>query len=461
MAFKHVEAIEVSLYGKKVGVVAAEPGVKSSYAFEYYPEWLKQGFSISPLHLPLKPGAQVFRNISKSTWYGLPPAIADALPDHFGNTLVNAHLAQLGVTSAEITPLDRLAYVADRAMGALEFKPAFSLGKEPSAMLDVAELVSAARDAIHGNLASDKDSKKALQSLLSVGVSAGGARAKAVINIDPHTEELTAGHRPEAGKESWLIKFDGVGKDPELDQETGHGIKPGLGRTQQYGRIEYAYSLMAKDAGIQMPETRLLEENGRAHFMIRRFDRIDDEETENAPGYKLTQKLHLQSLCAMDNIDFNLLHANDYASLFAVIGRLALGDEAKTEAFRRMAFNFMAANCDDHSKNFSFLMDYSGVWRLAPAYDITFAYNPQNKWLREHLMGLDGKYSKITNKDLRQFANTYQVPYACQVLKNNISVLSCWPDYARQAGVSSEASTHIAETIAEQMALFGSPLVEE
>ena len=420
MAFKHVDAIEVLLYGEKVGVVAAGQRSSNSYAFEYYPEWIERGVSISPLQLPLKPGAQVFRGLSKETWYGLPPAIADALPDRFGNSLINAHLAQRGVVSAEITPLDRLAYVADRAMGALEFRPAFSLGKEPVGILEVAELVTAARDAVSGSFSDDKESKKALRSLLSVGVSAGGTRAKAVVNIDPKTNELTAGHRQSAGKESWIIKFDGIGRDA------------GLGETQQYGRIEYAYSLMARDAGIDMPETRLLEENGRAHFMVRRFDRIDDK-----------RKLHLQSLCAMDCVDYNLLHTNEYASLLTVISRLGLGDEAKTEAFRRAAFNHLAANCDDHSKNFSFLMDQSGVWRLAPAYDITFAYNSQNIWMREHLMGIGGKFSDVTNEDLNRFADAHGIPYARRALKKIEAVLSNWPDYAKLAGVSPEAASAI------------------
>jgi len=429
MAFNHVEAIEVLLFGNKVGVVAAETQLKNSFAFEYYPEWIAQGVSISPIHLPLKSGAQIFRNISQETWHGLPPAIADALPDHFGNALINAHLAQHNITSAEITPLDRLAYVADRAMGALEFKPAHSLTEEPEGVLDLANLVTAARDAVQGNTANDIESKKALQSLLSVGVSAGGARAKAVINIDPTTHELTAGHKHEAGKESWLIKFDGVGKDSAL------------GESQQYGRIEYAYSLMAKDAGIEMPETHLLEENDRAHFMVRRFDRNDNGETEQE------RKLHLQSLCAMDFVDFNLLRTNNYASLFAVIEHLALGESARTETFRRMAFNYLAFNCDDHSKNFSFLMNEKGEWQLSPAYDVTFAYNAQSKWLREHLMGIDGKFSDVTLQDLKRFADTYNIYYSRQVLKDIEEVLSNWSDYARQAKISAEATSHIAEII--------------
>ena len=434
MSFKHVEAIEVSLHGKKVGVVAALPNTRDSYAFEYYPSWIRNGVSISPFHLPLAQGVKRFHGLSNETWFGLPPAIADSLPDRFGNSLINAHLAMQGISAAEITALDRLAYVADRAMGALEFKPTHSFGKESGGILDIVELVTAAREALRGRIATDEDSKNALQNLLSVGVSAGGARAKAVINLDPKTCAITAGHRPEAGKESWLIKFDGVGKDSEL------------GESEQYGRIEYAYSLMAKDVGISIPETRLLEENGRAHFMSRRFDRVDSFKRERT-GQDFLQKMHMQSLCALDNVDFNLLHTNEYASLFMAINRLGLDEEARVEAFRRMAFNHLAANCDDHSKNFSFLMDHSGIWQLAPAYDVTFAYNSQNIWLREHLMGVDGKFSQVTGKDLMRFADSYQIPYARQSLRQVEAALKNWPDYAKQAGVSKETVAYIADKI--------------
>ncbi|MDR0875615.1 MAG: type II toxin-antitoxin system HipA family toxin [Clostridiales Family XIII bacterium] len=429
MAFRHIEAIEVRIFGQAVGALAAAPGNISGYAFEYFPSWIERGYSISPLHLPLVSGPVSFGSLAVNTWHLLPPAIADALPDRFGNSLINAKLAALGVAAGEITPLDRLSYVADRAMGALEFRPAQSIGKEREDILDIVELVTAARDALHGNVATDKESKQALQQLLSVGSSAGGARPKAVVNLDPKTQEITPGQRPGIGTESWLLKFDGVGEDK------------GLGATQSYGRIEYAYSRMARDADIDMPETKLLEENGRAHFMVRRFDRIDGD-ASNPP-----RKLHMQSLCAMDEVDFNLLHTNGYSSLITVIRRLGLGEEAVTEAFRRMAFNYMAMNCDDHSKNFSFLMDESGVWRFAPAYDVTFAYNSQNIWLREHLMGVDGKFGGVTKSDLLEFANRHGIMYAKKALKDVRGVLAAWPDYAKQAGLPPDAASGIAEQI--------------
>ena len=426
MAFRHIEAIEVVLYGKAVGALTGTPGNSSVYAFEYYPAWIRDGFSINPLFLPLSAGVSSFGDLAKNTWYGLPPTIADSLPDHFGNSLINAKLAQLGVAVDEITPLDRLGYVADRAMGAMEYRPAHSLGREVGSIIDVSLLVDAARDAISGNLLNDNESKRALRRLLSVGTSAGGARAKAVVNIDFKDGRIVSGQRPKPGFASWILKLDGVGKDP------------GLGVSRHYGRIEYAYALMAKDAKIDMPEVRLLEENERAHFMVKRFDRTDPVDEQ------MPEKIHMQSLCALGHVDFNLIHTNDYASLISVIRRLGIGEDAVTEAFRRMAFNCMAMNCDDHTKNFSFLMDRNGAWSFAPAYDVTFAYNSQNIWLKEHLMGVNGKFSDITRKDLLEFADTHKIEYAKAALKDVAAAVGNWKDYAKQADLGDESTDAIA-----------------
>ena len=424
MPFTHVEAIEVRIYGKTVGAVAPDARGRPYYAFEYAPSWLRNGYSISPLHLPLKPGVFTFDNLDENTWHRLPAAIADALPDRFGNSLIDAKLAEKGITRDEITALDRLAYTGDRAMGALEFRPARSIGKEPD-VLDFSQLINAARDAIQGYVGTDSKAKRAFRQLLSVGTSAGGARAKAVVNLDPVSGAISAGQRPEKGKESWLLKFDGVGDDP----------LPGI--SQDYGRIEYAYSLMAKAADIHMTETRLLHEKGRAHFMTKRFDRADP-----ASG-NLSDKIHMQSLCAMDHIDYNLIHTNSYDSLFAAIRRLALPEEALTEAFRRMAFNYLTMNCDDHAKNFAFLMDAQGKWSLAPAYDVTFAYNSKNIWLREHLMGLGGKFADVSIQDLSRFAERHEIPYARKSLSTVKDAVALWPDFAAQAGLSKESTDAI------------------
>jgi len=428
MPFNNVEAIEVRLYGKTVGAIAPDSRSKPYYAFEYAPSWLRDGYSISPLHLPLIPDIFTFDNLAESTWHRLPAAIADALPDQFGNSLINAKLAEKGVTGDQITALDRLAYTGDRAMGALEFRPARSLGKQPD-VLDFAQLISAARDAIDGSIGTDSKAKRALRQLLSVGTSAGGVRAKAVVNIDPVTGGISSGQRPEKGKESWLLKFDGIADDSSL------------GLSKDYSRIEYAYSLMAKAAGIHMTDTRLFHESGRAHFMIKRFDRIDPATGTGA------DKIHMQSLCAMDHIDYNLIHTNQYDSLFAVIRRLDLPEEALTEAFRRMVFNYFAMNCDDHAKNFSFLMDGQGKWRLAPAYDVTFAYNLKNMWLREHLMGVAGKFSEVSIRDFSLFAERHDIPYSRKLTNEVKYAVSNWPDFAKQAGLSKISTDRIKESL--------------
>jgi serine/threonine-protein kinase HipA len=291
--------------------------------------------------------------------------------------------------------------------------------------LDFAQLISAAQEALHGFTGTDSKAKRALRQLLSVGTSAGGARAKAVVNIDPVTGGISSGQRPEKGKESWLLKFDGIGDDRSC------------GFSQEYGRIEYAYSLMAKAAGIHMADTRLFHENGRAHFMTKRFDRM------NPASGGLADKIHMQSLCALDHLDYNLIHTNQYDSLFAVIQHLGLPEEDLTEAFRRMAFNYLAMNCDDHAKNFAFLMDVQGKWRLAPAFDVTFAYNSKNIWLKEHLMGISGKFADISIQDLLRFAERFDIPYARKSLNEVKRAVAAWPDFAGQAGLSKSSTDEI------------------
>ena len=428
MPFTHVEAIEVRIYGKTVGAIAPDSRGRPYYAFEYAHPWLRDGYSISPLHLPLEPGVFTFDNLAENTWHRLPAAIADALPDRFGNNLIDARLSEKGVTRDEITALDRLAYTGDRSMGALEFRPARSIGREPD-ILDFAQLMDAAKDAIRGSVGTDGKARRALRQLLSVGTSAGGARAKAVINIDPVTGVISSGQRPEKGKESWLLKFDGVFSDPFP------------GPALEYGKIEYAYSLMAKAAGIQMTDTRLFHENGRAHFMTKRFDRTDPAHGD------MPAKIHVQSLCAIDHIDYNLIHTNLYDSLFAVIRRLGLPEGALTEAFRRMAFNFLAMNCDDHAKNFAFLMDEQGKWRLAPAFDVTFAYNSKNIWLKEHLMGVGGKFADISIQDLSRFAEEHDIPYSRRSLAEVKRAIAMWPDFAERAGLSEAAAGEIGKRL--------------
>lgn len=422
MAFTHARVVEVRAFGKLVGALA--PSAAGAFAFEYDESWARGGIELSPMLMPIsvRKRSQSFPGLPEQTFQRLPPMIADSLPDRFGNSIVNAWLATQGVSAAEVTALDRLTYLGDRGLGALEYLPARYQDEAPAGALDIAGLVTAARDAVRGTLATQMQSEQALQQIISVGTSAGGARAKAVVNYNPDTGEIRAGHTtPAEGFGAWLVKFDGMGEDRQL------------GDTQDYGRIEYAYSLMAAAAGITMAETKLLHENGRAHFITRRFDR---------PGG--ARKLHSQTLTGLAGIDFNAIGVNDYAQLFTAIGELGLDSAAREEAFRRMIFNIAAANCDDHAKNHGFVMDEEGVWSLAPAYDVTHAYNPAGQWTNQHLMGVDGKFMDVTRADLIDFSERQSVPRARAIIADVNAAIDDWGEFAAIAGLSAENSRKVA-----------------
>ncbi|HEY7403846.1 MAG TPA: type II toxin-antitoxin system HipA family toxin [Candidatus Angelobacter sp.] len=423
---KHVRAIEVRVWDQRVGAVALDPRL-GYYVFAYAPEWQRTGIELAPLTMPLDDpqGKFVFPNLPLPTFQRLPGMLADALPDEFGNALVDAWMAEHGVSKSEVTPIDRLAYMAKRGTGALEFRPARGPIHETSTPVELQSLVEDARKLIQGDLAQDAHARAALANLIHVGTSAGGARAKAVIAWNPTTNEIRSGQfdAPE-GFEHWLLKLDGVGKDAEL------------GTGADYGRIEYAYHLMAKQAGIEMSPCRLLEENGRAHFMTRRFDR------EVIQGK--TVKHHMQTLCAMDHMDFKQRATHAYAQLFLVIERLKLGDAALEQVFRRMAFNVMARNCDDHTKNFAFRLKQGGDWELSPAYDVTHAYNPKGDWTYQHLLSVNGKFDEITRDDLLAEADRFLVPHRQEALADVRAAVENWPEFAQKAGLSNEVAERVA-----------------
>ncbi|QNE48603.1 type II toxin-antitoxin system HipA family toxin (plasmid) [Glaciihabitans sp. INWT7] len=422
MAFVPTQLIEVIAWGRTVGALASGR-TRGAYVFEYDPAWVRSGIEISPIHMPTSQRRYTFPSLSQKTFQGLPPAIADALPDKFGNGLVDAWLAREGVPVSSITALDRLAYLGGRGLGALEFQPDTGAKDLPPTALDLQMLVQSARDAVAGTLNSEGESKQALQQIITVGTSAGGARAKAVVNFNSETQEIRPGHvLPSDGFEAWLLKFDGVGDDHQL------------GKGGNYGRIEYAYSKMARAAGITMTETRLLEENGRAHFMTKRFDRTAER-----------QKLHTQSLCGMSILDFNTIGVHDYAQYQGAIGELELGASARTEAFRRMVFNVVAANCDDHTKNFGFLMDPDGLWSLAPAYDITHAFNPEGEWTHQHLMSVNGRFEKIRRQDFLTFAERHGVERAASIIGEVNDAVRSWPEFAKEAGLPAAATAVVAK----------------
>ena len=419
--YKPVAAIEVRIWGRRAGAVALDPRL-GCYAFEYAPAFVRSGVELAPLTMPLAAARApfAFPDLPALTYLGLPGAIADALPDDFGNALIDAWLAQAGVEKAAITPLDRLAYMGGRAMGALEFKPAGGPASSTTA-IEMSELVESARQAVRGALTTDALATTALAQIIQVGTSAGGARAKAAIAWNPQTNEIRAGQFDVApGFEHWLLKFDGMGAYQEL------------GSGGPYGRIEYAYHLMAKAAGLSMAPCRLLEENGRAHFMTKRFDRDGNS------------KHHMQTLCAMAHLDFRQKATHDVSQLLLTMRRLRVDYGAMEEAFRRVAFNVMAANCDDHSKNTSFLLREGGDWELAPAYDVTFAHNPAGDWTSQHLMSVNGRFGDIGREDLLAVAAVFSIGTATKVLPQVGSAISSWPTFARDAGLDAEEARRIS-----------------
>ncbi len=417
--YRPVNVIEVRIWGQRVGAVMRDE-VAGCYAFEYEPKWRSQGIELSPIHMPTSRKLHAFAALPEATYRRLPAMLADALPDDFGNALIDAYLARQGVAKGRISALDRLAYVGSRGMGALEFRPALrTLARKPTA-LHLNQLVLASRKALMGALAGDLETEAAIKNLVQVGTSAGGARAKAVIAWNPETQELRSGQLPAAdGFEHWLIKFDGVGPDLEL------------GSSEDYGRIEYAYYLMATAAGIPMMPCRLLEEQGRAHFMTKRFDR-----EQNA-------KHHVQTLCALGHLDFKQRATHDYSQLFHVIDRLGLGPSAREDAFRRMTFNVLGANCDDHTKNFAFLLKRGAHWTLAPAYDVTHAYNPNGEWTYQHLMSVEGKFRNISRADLFAIGDRFAVPGYARLYRQVASAIAQWPKFADQAGLQRDVATKI------------------
>ena len=422
----------VNLWGTQIGAVVLEAGMPAA-VFEYEPGFLRSGIQVAPLTMPLARDKYTFPELAAVTFRGLPGLLADSLPDRFGNALIDAWLAAQGRSAESFDAVERLCYIGSRGLGALEFAPATGPRATRSELLHVHELVTLASEILshRQELASsfaDRSRERALREILSVGTSAGGARAKAVIAWNPATAEVRSG-QVEAGEgfEHWLLKFDGVGgnRDRELDDPLG------------YGTIEYAYSLMAAAAGITMAPCRLLEESGRRHFMTRRFDRL-------AGG----GKLHMQSLGALGHFDYNQAGAHSYEQALAVIRRLGLPMEAVEQQFRRMAFNVVARNQDDHVKNIAFLMDRDGRWTLSPAFDLTYAFQPSGLWTSRHQMSLNGKRDGFTLDDFRRVAAfaSMKSGRAERIAGEVREAVRRWPELAATAGVDPERAEQIERT---------------
>jgi serine/threonine-protein kinase HipA len=424
---------EVQLWGRTIGAVSLEEG--SSYAaFQYDPAFAQSGIEISPITMPLGDRVYVFPDLPPKTFHGLPGLLADSLPDKFGNALIDAWLATQGRTSESFDAVERLCYTGMRGMGALEFAPAIGPKPQAAKKIEINALVKLASEVLshRKNLKTTFASasrKNALNDILRVGTSAGGARAKAVIAWNRETNEVRSGQITAGqGFDYWLLKFDGVtgNKDKELEDPKG------------YGAIEYAYYLMAKAAGITMSECRLLEEGGRRHFMTRRFDRLDGGE-----------KLHMQSLCALAHFDFNNADAYAYEQAFLVIRQLNLPMATVEEQFRRMVFNIIARNQDDHVKNIAFLMDKIGRWSLAPAFDVIYSYNPDGDWTARHQMTMNGKHDGFTLTDFRACAKSALMKRgrAEIIVEEVLAAVAKWPDYAEQAQVMNDWRNQIQSNL--------------
>lgn len=426
---------EVRLWGSSIGAVSLAVNDRLA-VFQYAPGFLDSGIEVSPLLMPLRAAPYSFAGLSFESFRGLPGLLADSLPDRYGHALIDAWLAGQGRTPESFDAVERLCYIGRRGMGALEFAP--SRGPQPTRGHDlhVAELVELASEVLAGRrqlLASLADGRReqAMRDILSVGTSAGGARAKAVIAWNSATQVVRSGQLDDlaAGFEHWLLKFDGV---------AGNRDKDTLADPQGYGAIEYAYSLMAHDAGIAMSECRLLEEGARRHFMTRRFDRGPNGE-----------KLHMQSLAALAHFDYNRPGVHSYEQVFQVIRRLGGSTADVEQMFRRMVFNVVARNQDDHVKNVAFLMDRAGRWMLSPAFDITYAYRPSSDWTSRHQMSLSGKREGFTLEDFRECGRSASLRQgrAVRIVEEVTEVVRDWERYAERAGVDEEHIRRIAPAL--------------
>lgn len=419
-----IRSVEVNIWGQQVGAVSPLARKPGFYEFQYAPAFARSGIELSPLTMPVNANRRFsFQNISNETYQGLPGLLADSLPDKFGNALIDAYMAKHGIKAQDITTLQRLLYVGKRAIGAIEFEPAVKgIVNETTAIpLEMAHLVEGARRALHGEFS------KVAQDIIDVGSSAGGARAKAVIGWNSKTNEVVSGQFDLPDNfEHWILKFD-VGDDRKL------------GYTAGFGRIEYAHYLMAVEAGIEMNPCRLMEENGRAHFMTKRFDRDGN------------QKLHLQSLCGLAHLDFNMPYVHSYDQYFRTVLSLKLGADALRQAWMRCAFNVVAVNCDDHTKNFGFLLNQGGKWELAPAFDTCFSHNPgKDKWTRQHQMLVNDKAWDITRQDLLDLAARYDIRHAKEALDRILDAVGRWPKFAKEADVTTSQMRQIQRYQKEQ-----------
>ena len=425
-----VDVAEVKIWGELAGAVRWDEEQQLGF-FQYDPNFIEKGWDLSPIKMPIVNGSTIYsfpelrkgRNEKEDTFKGLPGLLADALPDKYGNRLINVWLAKQGRPENSMNPVEKLCFIGRRGMGALEFEPAqiktnkntFSL--ELDSLIDVAKKMLNERESFLTNI--DKDEEKAMQDILKIGTSAGGARPKAVIAYHPKTKEIRSGQsNVPKGFEHWLIKLDGV-SGAQFGESTG------------WGRVEYAYYLMAKDCGINISECELLEENGRAHFITKRFDRAGNT------------KHHIQSFCGLQHYDFNDMNGFSYEQLFQTMRLLRLTYSEAEEMFRRMVFNVLATNYDDHTKNFSFLLKQNQSWLLAPAYDLCFSFDETNHWVSKQTLSVNGKRLNVTKDDLMTIAKDNNIKKGEKIIDEINSVVKNWNWYADKAQVRTNLKERI------------------
>ena len=426
---------EVKIWGELVGAVAwdEKTGLAS---FEYDPKFKKLNWDLAPLKMPINSSKKIinFPNLRKSknaefdTFKGLPGLLADVLPDKYGNQLINIWLAQQGRPQDSMNPVEMLCFIGSKGMGALEFEPTTikeskkTFDIEINSLVDIAQKMLSNREPFTTNM--QKDEEKAVMEILKIGTSAGGARPKAVIAYNEKTGEVKSGQtKAPNGFEHWLIKLDGV-SDVQL------------GASKGYGRVEMAYYNMAIACGIDMMPSKLLEENGRAHFMTKRFDREGGD-----------TKHHIQTFCALKHFDFNLVNSFSYEQLFQAMRELKLTYQDTEQMFRRMAFNVIARNCDDHTKNFAFRLKKEGKWELAPAYDVCHAYRPGSEWVSQHALSINNKRKEITKEDLIVIGKSIKNKKTVSILEEIYKVVSHWKKFADEVNVLPELRDAIFKTL--------------
>ncbi len=420
-----IKTARVNLWGNFVGALALDDRT-NLVTFEYAPEWIQEGIEIAPIRMPLSAHKYTFPGLNPETYKGLPAVFADSLPDDFGNAVINAWLTRQGRSSQSFTSIERLLYTGNRGLGALEYAPALrTRGKNPAGNLELESLVQMAQNILDqraGLFAEPQpDNDKAMETIFQIGTSAGGARAKAIVAINNKRTSIRSGQlTAPKGYEHYLLKFDGVSEKS--------GASEIFGDPKGYGLMEYAYYRMALDAGIYLSPSELLSEKDRAHFMTKRFDRKGNE------------KVHFLSLCGMDHSDFKKPGTYSYEELFSVARKLRLSRDEAIEIFRRMVFNVVARNQDDHSKNIGFLLDNDGGgWRLAPAFDVAYSYKKDSPWVSSHQISINGKRDKFNRKDLQTVAvsciGNFSIKNADKIINHVIDVVSEWDRYAKEVGV--------------------------